>query len=292
MLPNGTVVTREDRPMGYTSSDGLRSVKHSYEEIRNAALDVLAGREKVSVELHSYSALAHGVAEVLDRRSSGAERDGSRQPHLSEADRDLFIEVFWDLFRQGILTLGYNDSNNGFPWCRVSHYGKILLTDPQAYFFYDVSTYAAAIRKQVADINDTTLLYLQEAMQAFRAGCMLSAAVMIGVATEHTFQLLMDVIDKNQTEGPKYKSVGKEQAILRKVNKFKSIIEKDLPNIPYPIREDFDTHFAGILAVIRNYRNDSGHPSGRLVGREQTYVLLNLVIPYLKKMYELMVHFA
>ena len=42
-----------------------------------------------------------------------------------------------------------------------------------------------------------TPTYLQEAMQAFRTGCILSATVMRGVATEHTFLLLMKTIENS-----------------------------------------------------------------------------------------------
>jgi hypothetical protein len=64
-----------------------------------------------------------------------------------------------------------------------------------------------------------------------------------------------------------------------------------IKSIPAEIREDLDTHFAGILSVIRTFRNQSGHPTGKIIDREQTFVLLQLVIPYSKKLYQLMVFF-
>jgi hypothetical protein len=56
------------------------------------------------------------------------------------------------------------------------------------------------------------------------------------------------------------------------------------------IKEDLDTHFAGILSVIRTFRNQSGHPTGRIIDREQAYVLLQLFIPHCRKMYQLRDH--
>lgn len=38
-------------------------------------------------------------------------------------------------------------------------------------------------------------IYLQEAMQAFKAGCLLSATVMLGVAAEHTFLLTLEAAE-------------------------------------------------------------------------------------------------
>ena len=54
------------------------------------------------------------------------------------------------------------------------------------------------------------------------------------------------------------------------------------------MKEDLDTNFSGILSIIRNFRNQSGHPSGKIIDREQAYILLQLFPPYCKKMYQLM----
>jgi hypothetical protein len=39
--------------------------------------------------------------------------------------------------------------------------------------------------------------------------------------------------------------------------------------------------------VIRNFRNQAGHPTGTIISREQAYILLQLFIPYAKKLYQL-----
>jgi hypothetical protein len=267
---------------------------HSYEEIRAAALDILAGREKTSYEASQYEHLSIGIAEVFERRGGG---DGSRRimgdtPKLRGQDAELLLEVFWDLFRQGIITLGYNDSNREFPFFRVSHSGKAVLQNQNPYFFHDVSTYERLIRAQVPAIDDTTLLYLKEAMQAFRSGCILSATVMLGVAAEHTFLTVLDTIDANPKHEPTYAPAQKERNILPKVNKFRAILDKHLAAVPGDLKEDLDTNFTGIQSLIRTFRNDAGHPTGKIVEREQAFVLLSLFIPYAKKMYQLRDYFA
>jgi len=69
-------------------------------------------------------------------------------------------------------------------------------------------------------------------------------------------------------------------------------MEKELSSLPWDCREDLDTNLSGILSVIRNFRNQSGHPTGQIVGREQAYVLLQLFVTYCKKIYQLMEHYA
>jgi hypothetical protein len=265
---------------------------HSYEELRAAALDVLAGREEVSHEPSQYESLSLGIGQVF------AQRENRIQPghfgatySLDREDKETFLELFWDLFRQGIITLGLNDANRQFPFFRLTKLGQQIAQGQAAYFFHDVSSYETAISREVPGINDVTLLYLKEAMQAFRSGCMLSATVMLGVAVEHTFMLLLEVVEASATHQKTFASVFPERTLLQKFNKFRNLLDPMLKTLPAEIREDLDTHFAGILSVIRTFRNQSGHPTGKIIDREQTFVLLQLVVPYCKKQYQLMQFF-
>ena len=266
-------------------------MNHTYEEIRNATLDILAGRETSSYDSSQYSHLLIGVAEVFQRREGTRPAQhsilSSGEGRLSAPDAELFLEVFWDLFRHGIITLGCNDSNREFPFFRVSSFGRRILEEHQAYFFHDVSSYTKLLTDAVPNLDPVTLLYLQESMQAFKAGCLLSSSVMLGVAAEHTFLLLIEAIEQNPTHSSTFAAVSKLRMILPKLNKFKSILDQQLTSLPAEIKEDLDTHFAGIMSIIRNFRNQSGHPSGHLIDREQAYILLQLFVPYCKKMYQL-----
>ncbi len=265
---------------------------HSYEELRAVALDILIGREKAPYEPTQYEHLSLGIGQVF------AQREGRIQPGqvgatyaLDRQDKETLLELFWDLFRQGAITLGLNDANREFPFFRLTKLGQQMAQGQAAYFFHDVSSYEAAIRREVIDINEVTLLYLKEAMQAFRSGCMLSATVMLGVAVEHTFMLLLEIIEASTAHQKTFASVFTERTLLQKINKFRNLLEPMLKTLPSEIREDLDTNFAGILSVIRTFRNQSGHPTGKIIDREQTFVLLQLVIPYCKKQYQLMQYF-
>jgi hypothetical protein len=270
-------------------------VDHSFEEIRSVALDLLAGRERGSYDLTQYQHFLIAVSQVFERREGGPRTQqhfSTASVSLSSHDQDLFLEVFWGLFREGTITLGLNDANRQFPFFRVTEFGLRLIAHQHPYFFHDVSSYEAAIRSAAPTIDGATLVYLKEAMQAFRSGCILSATVMLGVATEHTFLLLLEKIELNPTHAQTYKPVSRERGILNKANKFKQILDRHVSALTPEIREDLDTHFASILSVIRTFRNQAGHPTGTIIDREQAYILLQLFIPYCKKMYQLMTHYA
>lgn len=265
---------------------------HTYEELRAAALDILAGREKVPYDPSQYEHLSLGLGQVFARREGRIQpgHHGATYP-LDAQDKELLLELFWDLFRQGVISLGMNDSNREFPFFHLTRLGRQLAQGQEAYFFYDVSSYEAAIRREVPAIDGVTLLYLKEAMQAFRAGCMLSATVMLGVSVEHTFELLLEQLEAHATHKTTFASTFAERTLLRKFNKFRVVLDSIAKALPPEVKEDLDTHFAGILSVIRTYRNESGHPTGKIMDREQTFVLLQLFIPYCKKQYQLMQHF-
>ena len=265
---------------------------HTYEELRAATLDILSGREKVPYEPSQYENLSLGLGQVFAQRENRIQPGhfGATYP-LDAQDKELLLELFWDLFRQGVISLGMNDSNREFPFFHMTRLGRQLAQGQEAYFFHDVSSYETAIRREVPTIDGVTLLYLKEAMQAFRAGCMLSATVMLGVSLEHTFELLLEHLDAHPTHKTTFAPVFSERTLLRKFNKFRAIIDSMSKTLPAEIKEDIDTHFAGILSVIRTYRNESGHPTGKIIDREQTFVLLQLFIPYCKKQYQLLQHF-
>lgn len=261
---------------------------HSYEEIRKAAIDILAGRENVTYTPDQFANLRADVAEILQKRDGTSPDLYQREAQLSRDDKDLFQEVFWDFFRQSIITLGTSsDPRTAYPWFRVSSFGKKILEIEDVYFFHDLTSYEKIIRESIPAIDELTIFYLKEAMQAFMVGCRLSSAVMLGVALEYTLDSLYDVIEKNGKYSAHFEKVSQETTLLKKFNKFKHKLTEIKKDLPSNLREDLDTNLDMIVSLIRNYRNESGHPSGKVLSREQCYVNLQLFIPCCKRIYEL-----
>ncbi len=273
---------------------------YTYEEMRSFAMNILANRlpYKAGDQYVNFEdAIAQAIRDSENAtpkktkgRESAMQTHSSNEGKLSPHTRDLVLEVFWGLFRDGIITLGSDYMNREFPFFKVSEFGKKILEGGNVYFFHDVSTYEKLIKEQIPAIEETTLIYLKEAMQAFLSGCVLSSTVMLGVSVEDSFTRLLETIEKNVDYCDKFKNAIEETTLLRKFNKFNNIIQQLLKTLPQNIKENMETDFIGILNMIRNFRNESGHPSGRIIAREQCYVLLQLFIPCCKKIYEL-IHF-
>ena len=268
-------------------------MSHSYEEIRDASFGVLS-KDTRPTSLKQYNDLKIKVGKVLDEYDGTTQKPPSPYPAdtaLSKEDSEILREVFWDLFRQGIVTLGIDESNKSFPFFRVTSWGKKAVSENDCYFITDTTIFQKRIREEIPNIDDISILYLKESFQAFRSGCLISSTVMLGVAAEHIFQLLLDQLESNTMQATKFKNVFKERAILGRINKFKAIITPDKGSFPQNVRESFDTQFLGIQSMIRIYRNESGHPTGKVIDREQAFVNLRLFIPFGKMVHSLMDHY-
>src|SRR5205807_8390321 len=82
--------------------------QHTYEELREVVIDILLRREGVMYPPDQWASLSSGLAEVIGRREAKPGQLTSRhdQPRLHPQDVELIRDVFWDLFRQGFITLG------------------------------------------------------------------------------------------------------------------------------------------------------------------------------------------
>lgn len=255
---------------------------HSFEEIREVAIDILVGREAVGYEPSQFESLKSGVAEVFCRREGGNPQVD--RPRLNAGDAELVRDVFWDLFRQGFITLGLNDNNQQYPFFRLSHSGRASLENNTPYRFSNATTYIEMVRNHVPDLDDTTEKYLGEAVESFYSGCMLAACVMLGVATENRFLRLLQVASQSPTYGERLRVANDERTILAKITKLTNLLQNIRRDLPPEVREDLETNFTTIQSVIRTFRNEAGHPTGRQQDREQVFVLLQLFAHYAKKM--------
>jgi hypothetical protein len=258
--------------------------QHTYEEIRAVVVDILLQREAVTNQpVNQWVALISGVSEVFARRE-GERTVGHMPPQLHPHDAELVRDAFWDLFRQGLITLGLNDSNPEWPWFRLSHFGQQTLQSHNPYRFHNTASFLVMIEKEVPDLSPEARVYLEEAVAAFYGDCLLASCVMLGVAAEAEFLRLIDIASRNAMHGSKFASVQRATFIRQKIIKFQSALAPLITALPQKAVEDIDTNFSAIQSVLRIARNDAGHPSAASPYREQVYVLLQLFVPFARQL--------
>lgn len=218
---DGEAQPRQHRGRGVRNAmQNLR--QHTYEEIRDVVVEVLLNPLSDSVTRHSpsqWNSLLVSVGEVFAQREGRQILPGDGE-RLLPSDRELVRDVFWDLFRQGVIILGMNDANPMWPWFRLSHFGEKTLQSQNPYRFHDTTSFLAMVRKEVPDISTEALAYLDEAVAAFYAGCLLASCVMLGVAAEAEFLRLVDTATNSPTYSGTFARVLKSQFIRGKTTSF------------------------------------------------------------------------
>ena len=229
--------------------------------------------------------LIQGVNEVFARRSGQAVHGTQIQGHPQ--DEELVRDVFWDLFRQGAITLGMNNSNPAWPWFRLSHLGSQTLASQSPWRFHDTSSYLTLVRTEVPDISDQAVTYLDEAVAAFYAECLLASSVMLGVAAEAEFLRLLDIAVSRPRIGSTFQSAANKKFIRQKIDKFLPALESISSHLDRQATEDLSTNFTPIQSVLRIARNEAGHPSSAAPHRENVYVNLQLFVPFARQLMRL-----
>lgn len=265
----------------------------TYEEVRAAAVNAMLGRGNLP---HGKPNQWVGLKDAVAMSLMGAQPGnmgyglGHSGHHLNSGDVELLREVFWDLFRQGYITLGINEGNAGWPFYTLSRFGTKMLSEGQPYRFTDTTSYLQMVKQHAPDLDDVAQAYLAEAVTAFHAGCLLAANVMLGVAAEHRFNLLVEAVAGNAQHGNHFKAALEQRFALKRINAFHKRLTTIVGNLPHAVGEDIDIQFTTIQSVIRISRNEAGHPTGTSPDRESTYVYLQLFAPMAKKLYQLQQH--
>jgi hypothetical protein len=260
----------------------MRLQPHAYEEIRNVVINCLISDHPPSQFVELVSETGRYFSEK-EPPSTNRNFDLSGSGLLDSSDEELIRDVFWDLFRQGVITLGCDNNNTKFPFFRLSHIGKRILKSQNPWRFHDASSYIAMVRSEVPDISENSVEYLEETSSAFYAGCLLSASVMLGVAAEIEFLRLLKICSSSPSHKERFHGIDNQKTILQKIIKFRHALGQIVGSLPQNAREGLEANFDAIQSVIRIARNDAGHPTSKIPDREQVYVYMQLFIPFARQ---------
>ena len=261
------------------------STAASYEEIQGAVVSIILEEERTTYGSDQFQSLEHSVIEVLARRR-GISGPNPTLPDAANV-KELVRDVFWDLFRQGFITLGLNNSNPNWPFFRLSHFGKNTLATSRPFRFHDSSSYVKLVSDNVPDILARTIDYLEEAVSTFYSGSLLASSVMLGVAAELEFLRVVDLAAELEVTRKDFTKVQDEKFVRGKLLKFILEIKKIEKLLDRDVVEDLETNFAAIQSILRISRNEAGHPSSARPTRENTYVNLQLFVPFARQLMRL-----
>lgn len=178
---------------------------------------------------------------------------------------DYVQQVMWQLLAQGVLVWGLGaESNNTYPFYRLTEYGKSVVKDgaPQP---YDPDGFVAEYDRIVASGDPIARDYLVEAVRAFNANCLKSAAVMLGAASERVVYQLHAAFGSAISDATKKAKFEKDSAGITVSRKYGALKDRlDLmvagKKLPFELAETVGNELPSAFQIIRRCRNDAGHP--------------------------------
>jgi hypothetical protein len=214
-------------------------------QIRGVILEIIDGLLKEYTHLQSGS--------VLQRAAGRIGRSGGLQTEQA------LLASFYDLFRTGYLSWGYDLANPAPPFCHVTALGRRALAqrsrDPA-----NPDGYLSHLRSQAA-VGPVTESYITEALNTFNTACFKATAVMVGAAAESLVLGVRDaLITRLQTLGQSVPSGLGDWRIKRVLSTVEATLVAKKAIMPTTLFERLEANWPAFTHQIRTARNDAGHP--------------------------------
>lgn len=257
-------------------------------DVRSAIVAALRGEGAGGEAPTQYRRLEREVVYILDERGfsdgiRGGEPMGGRLGGLTER---RFREEVWDMIAAGILVPGKDSNNDEWPFLSLTEPGEELVEeeDPTP---ADPEGFVETVDRIIPGEQQRVLLYLREAVGAFNRRLYVAATVMLGVAAEGLVLRLADAIVvayDDRADGEEwYADKIEGQFALRQFRAVREQISAASDDMPYELREGFETHWQSIHGLLRMERNESGHPTGVKRTRDEAHASL-LLFPTLARL--------
>jgi hypothetical protein len=199
------------------------------------------------------------------------------------------MAAVWSLVGQGLAYIDYTQS-------AVENW-QLVLTDSGLAAARDEATnpdnageYLRQLSGRIPQASEATHLYARDAVAAYTCRAYLASIVMLGVASEAAFlemaqafgrwlpagqsKTFLDILDNQRTN------------YITKFVEFRKRIEPQKPKIPHELSDGMALTFDSVLDLLRIYRNEAGHPTGKRVTREDVFTSLQMFARYLEKLYQ------
>lgn len=267
----------------------LRKINISYEQMRSVVVQALrkGGADQLT-EL--YRSVAEAACQLGIATKEGEVRMLGRDSALCPEDAACAQNIMWDLIIEGVVRPGLNDGmNNNLPFYHITEWGKKVISGggPTP---YDPDGYVARLKRDIPTLDEVILTYLNESLHTFRIGCLLSSTISLGCACEKALLLLIEAYGDYLPESSrrKFHESTQRRMIKHQFEAFRKSVDGLLrAKLPGDLEDGLDVELNAIFDIIRNQRNDAGHPTGKEIERERAYANLVVVPVYFKKVYAL-----
>lgn len=211
----------------------------------------------------------------------------------------IACQILHELYFERIIIPGTANVNSisqvmEWPFFTITDYGWQILQTSE-YSPYDPDGYLRRLKLEITNIDETIIRYVEESIRCLRMNCLLAAAVTIGCASEQAMLLLIERFGQaiaDSEKKAKFDRDTKDWMIRKKYNAFRKHFDKVADNLSEPLRTPLEQQLHGTFDLIRQIRNEAGHPTGASITPDLIRSSLINFPGYCKYVYALMDYFA
>lgn len=210
---------------------------------------------------------------------------------LQTSDANKVREIIWDLIIERVLTIG-DFHNQTWPWLSLTEYCKKALNSTLP-VPNDPTGYLNRIQKEIPNLDPIIETYLTECIRTYNINQLLSATITLGCASEKALLNLIEVFGNTFKDDDKKNDFLKKtegKIIKKQFDEFDKRIRPTINQLPYALKENYENTFNGVFQMIRNNRNNAGHPTGKQIDKDTLLANLQVFIPYCKFIYDFIDH--
>ena len=269
----------------------IEKIDLPYEEIRHYVVENLR-KSGGSFEFKNFCAnLARLLVDKKVVKNPNAPGFQGINFNLNIRDENTIREIIWDFIIQRVITIG-DYQNSSWPHLSLTEYGKKAI-ESAGVIPHDSTGYLKALKGAIPHLDTIIETYLLESINTYNINQLLSSTITLGCASERAILLAIDTYADTFKDGEKGKAFRKKiegKFIKTQFDEFKKSITPSLNSYPFKLKDDFDNTFVGVFQMIRNNRNDAGHPTGKQIDKDSLFANLRVFITYCKYIYDLNEH--
>lgn len=226
----------------------------------------------------------HYLAEAVRRAAPEGQRPTGRQ----------ILEAVWSLVGQGLAYIDLSQTGHENWTLHLSSAGEAAAKD-EAVNPDDPDGYMRRLLEEVPDMSSLVKAYADEALRAYNFRLYRSSAVMLGIGSEaavlEVARALGALLEGSEAQRYLETINARRQNFLAKFDTFRRKLESRKNDLPEELGDGLDLTMNAVADLLRAYRNDAGHPTGKSIDRDDCFIHLRMFVRYAKKLYMLKSHF-
>ena len=207
-------------------------------------------------------------------------------------DRQI-MEGVWSLIGQGLAYLDYSQDAATNWELLITANGRAVVND-EGINPDDPAGYIQNLDHEVPDLSEVAKNYAHEALYAYNARLYRSSVVMLGVASEAAVLEVAAALAQTMREEKRRQYLEQLEAPNRSYNAkfedFRKKLKSRTDSMPEELTTNLDLTMNSVGELLRVYRNNAGHPTGKVASRHDCFTFLHMFVQYTKRLYAIKAH--